>query len=256
MPKYRTIWVSDIHLGTRACKHEHLHSFFKENSAETLYLVGDIIDGWKIKRGAYWPQEHTNIIRQILTHSKKGTKIWYVIGNHDEFARKFLDHAPALGNIKIVDEVDHITVSGKKLLILHGDKYDTVIRYHKWLAFLGDKGYDLLVTLNDTVNWIRNKFKMPYWSFSAFIKHKVKSAVSFIGKFEEILSADCKDNGYDGAVSGHIHCPTMKEIDGFHYFNDGDWCESCTALVEEHDGTFKIIKWTDGSGEVLQEKKI
>lgn len=241
--RVRTIWISDTHLGTRGCKAEHLIEFLKSYQCETLYLVGDIIDGWRMKKSIYWPQTHSNVIRRILTLSKRGAKVIYVTGNHDEFLRKY--SSSEFGNIHLVDEAVHETKDGKRLLVVHGDKYDVVVRYHKWIAFLGDNAYNLLLIINRWFNHIRQKFGYGYWSLSAYIKHKVKKAVSFIGEYEEALAHECSDRNYDGVVCGHIHHAEIKTINNIQYHNCGDWVESCTALTEDFSGNIEIVKWLE-----------
>lgn len=242
---YRSIWISDTHLGTRGCKAKYLDNFLQSTKSEYLYLVGDIIDGWAMTRGHYFPQSHVNIIRRVLSRSRKGTKVCYVIGNHDEFLRKYLDFFEGMdfGNIEINNEFIHKTLDGRDLWVMHGDLYDGVTRYHKWVSHLGDMAYSLLIHLNSLYNNMRQRFGMGYWSLSAYLKHRVKEAVSFITSFEETVANECKKRDYDGVVCGHIHHAEMKDVDGVTYYNDGDWVESCTALVEHHDGTFEIIRW-------------
>lgn len=243
---YRTVWISDVHLGTRGCKAKYLDNFLASIKCDNLYLVGDIIDGWNMSRGpSYFPQEHVNIIRRVLSKSRKGTKVFYVVGNHDEFLRKYLDffEDKDFGNIEIADEFVHTTATGEKLWVIHGDLYDGVTRYHKWVSHLGDIAYNSLVALNSAYNHFRAKFGMGYWSLSAYLKHKVKSAVEFIFKFEEAVANECENRGHDGVVCGHIHHAEIKQIGNVTYYNDGDWVESCTALVEDLDGDIRIIKW-------------
>lgn len=242
--KYRTVWISDIHLGTKGCQAGFLEDFLRSVDCDNLYLVGDIIDGWAMGRGStFFPQEHVNIIRRFLNKARNGTIVKYVIGNHDEFLRKYQDQFTQIGNIEIADEFIHVTADGRKLWVIHGDLYDGVTRYHKWISHLGDIGYTLLIQLNKQFNNIRKFFGHPYWSLSAYIKHKVKGAVEFINSFEDAVSKECKKNGYDGVVCGHIHHAEIKDINGITYYNDGDWVESCTALVEDMDGNIQIITW-------------
>lgn len=234
--KYKTGWISDTHLGSKACKAEELLLFLQENKFEKLYLVGDIIDGWRMKRkGFYWPRSHMRVIEKIFKLSRKGTEVIYIPGNHDEFVREFLDEKNELmlGNIKITNDAVHETVTGRKIWILHGDKYDTVVRNIKWLAVLGDVGYDLLVALNGTFNLVRKMFGLGYWSLAGHIKNKVKSAVEFITKFEDLVINEAKEKGYDGVICGHIHCPKNRED---FYYNCGDWVDSNSALVEDYEG--------------------
>ena len=242
--RYRSIFISDIHLGTKDCKADLLCNFLKHNSANTIYLIGDIIDGWRIQSNNWkWKRSHTNVIRHILNHSKKGTKIVYVIGNHDEFLRPLLPYRITLGKIEICNKFIHFGVDDKRYLVIHGDLFDGISTLAPWVGYLGDKAYDLLLYLNTQYNWIRHKCGFGYWSFSKFLKHKVKGAVDFIFQFEKSLVDYCKRKKYDGVIAGHIHHAEIKDIDGVIYMNDGDWVESCTALVEHFDGTFEIIHW-------------
>lgn len=240
---YRSIFISDVHLGSRGAKADYLSHFLKYNQCEKLYLVGDIIDGWRLKKRIFWPQEHTNVLRRILTKSKRGTDVVYVTGNHDEFLRRY--SGVDLGNIELCDQAEHFTARGERLLVIHGDKYDSVIQTRKWLAILGDWGYETLVVANRYFNRVRRRFGMGYWSLSAYIKHRVKSAVSFITAFEEAVVKDCKKKGYSGVVCGHIHHPEIREIQGVDYYNCGDWVESCTAIVETLDGELKLLQWIE-----------
>jgi len=244
--KYRSIFISDIHLGTKDCKADLLCNFLKHNTANSLYLVGDIIDGWKIQRNKWkWKKSHTNVIQQILKQSKKHTRIVYIAGNHDEFLRPLLPYNLSFGQIEFVNKIDHIGVDGKRYLVIHGDMFDGITKLAPWLGYLGDKAYDILLYLNTKYNWIRHKLGFGYWSFSKFLKHKVKGAVDFIFQFEQNLANYCKRKYYDGVICGHIHHAEIKQIDEIIYMNDGDWVESCTALVENFDGTFEIITWEE-----------
>ncbi len=239
--KYRSIWISDVHLGTRACKSPYLIDFLKHNDCEYLYLVGDIIDIWRMEKSIYWPQDHNDILRRILTRSKRGTKVIYVIGNHDE---KLKDFTPIqLGNISLQDEAIHITASGKKFLVTHGDSFDSIMKYHKWLARLGDSAYNFIVAINNVYNWYRRVMGKNYWSLSRYLKTKVKTSTKFITDYEELISLYAKKHNYDGVICGHIHVAEHKIINDIEYWNDGDWCESCTALLEHYDGTFELIEW-------------
>ena len=243
--KYKTIFISDVHLGTRDCQANKLNNFLKHNSCETLYLVGDIIDAWKIQQNKWrWKQSHTNVVRRILGHAKRGTKVVYVAGNHDEFLRPMIPYGFSFGLIEIQNQTEHIGVDGKRYLVTHGDLFDGITRLAPWLAFLGDKLYDLVLDWNSKFNWVRHKLGFGYWSLSQFLKHRVKKAADFMFKFEENLANYCKKRGFDGVICGHIHHAEIKEINGVMYMNDGDWVESCTALVEHHDGRWEIVIWT------------
>lgn len=244
-PQYRTIWISDVHLGTAGCKAAHLVDFLKAHECETLYLVGDIIDGWKLKNVFYWPQEHTNVIRKVLTKAKRGTKVYYVTGNHDEFLRKFVGYQLELGNIKVVNEHVHTTADGRRLLITHGDAFDVITRYHRWVAMAGDVAYEGAMRFNYWFNRGRRALGMNYWSLSAFAKQRVKAAVNVVSLFEDSVARECQRRGLDGVVCGHIHHAEIAERHGVTYHNCGDWVESCTALAEDHNGRIQILRWVE-----------
>ncbi len=238
---FRTIWISDIHLGTAGCNAAMLIDFLHSIECETLYLVGDIVDGWRLKKGWYWPAEHNAVVRRILKLAHKGTRVVFIPGNHDEM---FRDYAGLnFGGVEVALDAVHETADGRRLLITHGDMFDGVVLYARWLAFLGDKAYSLLLKSNILVNRVRKMLKMPYWSLSAHMKKRVKNAVQYICSFEEAVAREVAQRGLDGVVCGHIHCAEIREIHGITYYNDGDWVESCTALVEAHDGHMSIIDW-------------
>lgn len=243
---YRTIFLSDIHLGTRGCQAERLLDFLKQHTCDRLYLVGDIVDGWRLKSHLFWPQSHSNVLRRFLTLTKRGTDVIYVTGNHDEFLRKYSDLA--IGNLQLVDRAEHQTADGRRLLVVHGDEFDVVTRYHRWLAFLGDAGYTLLLEINRHLNRLRERLGYGYWSLSAWVKQRVKRAVSFIGEFEAALAHQCHKEGFDGVVCGHIHHAEIRDVGGMLYLNCGDWVESCTALVEDDDGVFSVLEWNQCKG--------
>jgi len=242
---YRSIFISDVHLGTRDCKAEALNNFLKHNTCETLYLVGDIIDAWKIQQNRWrWKQSHTNVIRRVMGHAKRGTRVIYVAGNHDEFLRPLIPMGIGFGLIEVVNQTEHIGVDGRHYLVTHGDLFDGITRLAPWLAFLGDKLYDFVLNLNSQFNAVRRRLRLGYWSLSKYLKYKVKKASDFLFQFERNLATYCKKRGYDGVICGHIHHAEIKEIDGVTYMNDGDWVESMTALVEHHSGTWEIVTWT------------
>jgi UDP-2,3-diacylglucosamine pyrophosphatase LpxH len=241
--RYRTVFISDLHLGTPGCRAEDLLDFLKASTCEHLYLVGDIIDGWQLRRRWYWPQAHNDVVQKLLRAARKGCRVTFVPGNHDEFARGFIGHQ--FGGIEVVDEAVHVTADGKRLWVTHGDYFDGVIQHAKWLAYVGDNLYEFTLKLNRYLNHLRAKFGLPYWSLSAYLKLKVKKAVSFINDFEQAVAHEARKNGHQGVVCGHIHHAEIREIDGVLYCNDGDWVESLTALVEHHDGRLEILRWGD-----------
>lgn len=248
---YRTIFISDVHLGTRDCKAEALNNFLKHNTCDTLYLVGDIIDAWRIQQNKWrWKQSHTNVVRRILGHAKRDTRVIYVAGNHDEFLRPMIPLGLNFGSVELSNQCDHIGVNGKKYLVTHGDLFDGITRLAPWISFLGDKAYDFVLNLNSKYNWIRHRFGFGYWSLSKYLKGRVKKAVDFVFQFEKNLARYCKKRGYDGVICGHIHHAEIKEIEGITYMNDGDWVESMTALVEHHDGRWEIVTWTKEKDDV------
>lgn len=241
--QYRTIWISDVHLGTRGCKAEFLLDFLKHTESETLYLVGDIIDGWRMRRSWYWAQSHNDVIQKILRKARKGTKVIYIPGNHDEALRDY--DGILLGGIAVRSHHIHETADGRRLLIIHGDQFDGIVQYAKWLARLGDSAYNLCLVLNHWFNHFRRRIGYPYWSLSAYLKKRVKNAVEYISNYEEAIAREARRRGADGVVCGHIHQAEMRMIDGVLYCNDGDWVESCTALVESPSGRLDILRWTD-----------
>jgi UDP-2,3-diacylglucosamine pyrophosphatase LpxH len=243
--KYKSIFISDIHLGTRFSKAKVLLNFFKYNESDQLILVGDIIDGWAIKRKLIWPQEHSDVIQKILKKARKGTKVTFITGNHDEFLRPFVPLI--LGDsVSIANELEYEAINNKKYYITHGDFFDSITMTKKWLAILGDYGYDLLLHLNVVLNFFRKRIGIKkYWSLSKYVKDNVKSSVSFISDFEVVLSTHAKNKGYDGIICGHIHKAEIRDINEIEYLNCGDWVESCTAIVETYEGEFKIIHWLE-----------
>jgi len=241
--RYRTIFISDVHLGTRGCKAQFLLDFLKHTESDYLYLVGDIVDGWRLRRSWYWHQSHNDVVQKVLRKARKGTHVVYVPGNHDEALRDYLDMQ--FGGIAIVGETTHMTADGRRLLVIHGDAFDGVVRYAKWLAFLGDRAYSVALTANHWLNKARLSLGLPYWSLSAFLKSKVKNAVKYVTEYEVAIAAEARRRGADGVVCGHIHKAEIREIAGVLYCNDGDWVESCTALVEHFDGRLEIVRWTD-----------
>jgi UDP-2,3-diacylglucosamine pyrophosphatase LpxH len=240
--KVRTVWISDLHLGTPGCQAAALLEFLRTTECQTLYLVGDIIDGWQLRRSWYWPQAHNDVVQKLLRKARKGTRVVYVPGNHDEPLRDYLNLN--FGGIEVEEEVTHTLADGRRLLVIHGDLFDGVIRHAKWLAYLGDTAYTLILAFNHWFNHLRGRLGFPYWSLSQYLKHKVKNAVSFISDFEHVLANEARRRGLDGVVCGHIHKAEIRDIDGILYCNDGDWVESLTALVETHAGELRILHWS------------
>jgi len=243
---FRTIWISDTHLGTAGCQAGRLLDFLRCTESDYLYLVGDIIDGWQLRRRWYWHQSHNDVVQKILRKARKGTAVVYIPGNHDEAVRHFLDLA--FGGVAIRDEAVHTTARGLRLLVTHGDLFDGVVQYARWLAYLGDRLYNTSLRLNRWLNAVRARLGLPYWSLAQFLKYKVKNAVSYIVAFEEALAAEARGRHFDGVVCGHIHKAEIRDIGGVLYCNDGDWVESLTALVEKPDGTLEILHWRDVAG--------
>ena len=241
--RYRTIWISDVHLGTRGCNAGMLIDFLDHVDSEHLFLVGDMIDGWRLKKKFFWPAAHNDVVWRLLKRAKRGTKVTYIPGNHDEVFRQFtgLD----FGGIAIRRQAIHVTADGRRLLVLHGDEFDAITLAHRWLAHVGDAAYTVLMGVNRWFNLARRGLGMPYWSLSQHAKAKVKNAVAFISDFEEVVAHAAGTRGVDGVVCGHIHTAEQREIEGVAYYNDGDWVESCTALVEHVDGTMEILRWAD-----------
>jgi UDP-2,3-diacylglucosamine pyrophosphatase LpxH len=243
---YKSIFISDVHLGSKGCKADLLCEFLKENTSENLFLVGDIIDFWRLKRKFYWLQSHTDVIRKILKASKRGTKVTYVAGNHDDTFRALLPYNVHFGDIELVNSCEYKAVNGKTYLVIHGDLFDGVLRTRlQWLYHLGDILYNILLSINIGVAKVRSWLNLPYWSLSAYLKNKTKEAVSYVNNFEDLITDYCKKRNVDGVICGHVHRAEIKMIKDIEYMNDGDWVESMTALVEHHDGRWEIIEWLD-----------
>ncbi len=240
--RVRTAWISDLHLGTPGCRAEALLDFLRQLECETLFLVGDIIDGWQLRRSWYWPQAHNDVVQKLLRKARKGTRVIFVPGNHDEFARKYVQHN--FGGVEVVDDWIHVTADGCLLWVTHGDLFDGVIQCAKWLALFGDNLYDITLKLNRLLNSLRARLGLPYWSLSKYLKLKVKRAVSYVSDFEAAVAREARKRGVHGVVCGHIHHAEMREIGGILYANDGDWVESMTALVEHADGRLEIVDWS------------
>jgi len=239
--RYRSIFISDIHLGTRGCQAELLLDFIRQVACDRLYLVGDIVDGWKLRSGWFWPQAHNDVVQKVLRLARKGVEVIYVPGNHDEVVRDFC--GVHFGGVIVARDTVHVAADGRRYLVTHGDEFDGVVQYAPWLAFVGDWAYRTVLTLNTMLNRIRRRLGFGYWSLSAFLKVKVKNALQFIEDFEGAVAAEARRRGVDGVICGHIHKAEMRDIDGVTYINDGDWVESCTALVEHFDGRMEILHW-------------
>jgi UDP-2,3-diacylglucosamine pyrophosphatase LpxH len=247
--RFRTIFLSDVHLGTKGCQADRLLDFLRHHEADTIYLVGDIVDGWQLRSGWYWPQAHNDVVQKLLRHARKGTRVIYIPGNHDEFLRDYC--GMHFGGVDMAETAIHVAADGRRYLVLHGDLFDIVIRHARWLALLGDKAYDAAIRVNTLFNAVRRALGFTYWSLSQWAKLKVKNAVKFIGEFEQALAAEAGRHKVDGVICGHIHHAIIRDDLGPRYINCGDWVESCTAAVEHHDGRFEIIAWTGSTGDRL-----
>ncbi|MDT8409894.1 MAG: UDP-2,3-diacylglucosamine diphosphatase [Wenzhouxiangellaceae bacterium] len=239
----RTIWISDVHLGYPGCSAEYLLEFIRDMRCDTLYLVGDIIDFWSLKKKRHWPQAHNNVLRSILGKAKHDTRVIYVPGNHDEAMRAY--DGMTLGNVEIHDRIVHETADGRRLLVMHGDQFDSAVVNSKFIGLIGSAGYDFLLRINRYVNWCRARFGSDYWSLASAVKHKVKKAVKYISNFESAVAHEAHRQQVDGLVCGHIHRAELTRLNGITYMNCGDWVESCTALIEYHDGTLELLKLAD-----------
>jgi UDP-2,3-diacylglucosamine pyrophosphatase LpxH len=252
MRHFRTLFISDVHLGARGCQAELLLDFLRYHDADTIYLVGDIVDGWQLRSGWYWPQAHNDVVQKFLRKARKGARMIYVPGNHDEFLRDY--YGTHFGGIEVAERAFHDGADGKRYLVIHGDHFDLVVTQARWLAHLGDHAYDFALLANRLFNAVRQRFGFGYWSLSQWAKQKVKNAVNYIGEFERSLNLEAKRNGADGVICGHIHHATIHDKFGIRYINCGDWVESCTAIAEHLDGRFEIVSWTELSARDEQEE--
>ncbi|OQP88313.1 UDP-2,3-diacylglucosamine hydrolase [Rhizobium rhizosphaerae] len=239
--RFRTLFISDVHLGSKAARTDYLLDFLRHHDAETIILVGDIVDGWRLKRSWYWPQSCNDVVQKLLRKARKGTRIIYIPGNHDEFLRDF--PGVHFGGIEVATRHMHEAADGKRYLVLHGDEYDVVVRNARILAYLGDWAYDAAIVINIGLSAVRRRLGLPYWSFSAWAKLQVKHAVSFIGAFQKAVAEDARRAGADGVICGHIHHALIEDIEGVRYINTGDWVESCTAVAEHFDGRMELMIW-------------
>jgi UDP-2,3-diacylglucosamine pyrophosphatase LpxH len=239
----RTLFISDLHLGSKIAKADYLIDFLRVHEAETIYLVGDIVDGWRLRRTWHWPQSHNDVVQKLLRKARKGARVIYIAGNHDEFLRDF--QGIHFGGIEVADQRIHVAADGRRYLVIHGDQFDAIVHNVRWLAYLGDKAYDLAIVVNRVVGRFRRALGLPYWSFSSWAKVTVKRAVNFISAFQAIVAEQAGNAGVDGVICGHIHHAAMEDIGGIRYINTGDWVESCTAVVENFDGSMEILRWTE-----------
>jgi len=247
---FKTLFISDIHLGSKPAKAEFLIDFLRWHEAETIFLVGDIVDGWRLRRAWHWPQAHNDVVQKLLRKARKGTRVVYVAGNHDEFLRSF--QGEHFGGVVVCDRAIHEGADGRRYLVIHGDQFDGIVNNVRWLAYLGDRAYDAAILINRAVAFFRHRLGMSYWSFSSWAKGRVKHAVNFISAFQDVVAEEARRHEVDGIICGHIHHAAIAEIGGVRYINTGDWVESCTAIAENHDGSFEIIIWakqTERSGE-------
>jgi UDP-2,3-diacylglucosamine pyrophosphatase LpxH len=242
---YRTLFISDVHLGSKGCQAERLLDFLRDHDADRIYLVGDIVDGWQLRSGWYWPQQHNDVVQKLLRKARKGARVIYVPGNHDEFLRNYC--GTHFGGIEVAETAIHDGADGRRYLVIHGDVFDLIVMQARWLALLGDKAYEFAIVANRLFNALRRRLGFPYWSLSQWAKLKVKNAVNYIGQFEETLAEEARRHSVDGVVCGHIHHAAIRDIQGLRYLNCGDWVESCTALAEHVDGRFEILVWTDAA---------
>jgi UDP-2,3-diacylglucosamine pyrophosphatase LpxH len=249
--RFRALFISDVHLGAKGCQAEKLLDFLRDHDADTIYLVGDIVDGWQLKSGWYWPQAHNDVVQKLLRQARKGARIIYLPGNHDEFLRDY--YGTHFGGVEVQDKAMHEGVDGRRYLVIHGDHFDLVVTQARWLALLGDKAYDFAITANRLFNGLRRRLGFPYWSLSQWAKLKVKNAVNFIGQFEKTLVAEAERHQANGVICGHIHHAVIHDDYGIRYINCGDWVESCTAVVEHHEGKFEIIDWSNNKSRTPPE---
>lgn len=239
--RFRALFISDVHLGTRGCQAEQLLDFLRHHDADIIYLVGDIVDGWQLRSSWYWPSTHNDVVQKLLRKARKGARLVYIPGNHDEFLRDF--YGTHFGGVEVVADALHVGADGRRYHVTHGDNFDLVVRHARWLALLGDHTYRFALVLNTTFNVVRRRLGLPYWSLSQWAKLKVKNAVNYIGAFETTLTMEAERHQVDGVICGHIHHAAMRDIGGLRYINCGDWVESCTAVVEHPDGRFEIVSW-------------
>lgn len=242
MPTVRSVFISDVHLGTRACQADRLLDFLREHPSEHLFMVGDIIDFWAMNRGIVWTPAQNTVVQKVLRRARHSGNVYLIPGNHDEALREY--HGTAFGDIHIVNEYIHTAADGRRYLLIHGDEFDQVTRYHRWVAVLGDASYNLLVRINLWLSWLRRTLRIPgYWSLAGYAKRKVKKAINFIFDFEDSVIHNVRERGLDGVICGHIHWAAIKQVDELTYLNCGDWVDSCSAIVEHLDGRMELVNW-------------
>ncbi len=239
--QFRTLFISDVHLGSKQSQAGLLLNFLKHHDADKIYLVGDIIDGWRLRRAWHWPQIHSDVVQKILRKARKGARVIYIAGNHDEFLREF--QGKHFGGIEVRDRDVHETADGRRFLVIHGDQFDVVVHNHRKIAYLGDWAYDAAMAVNVAMNKARSALGLPYWSFSSWAKGRVKEAVKFVGAFRSVVTEEARRTDVDGIICGHIHCPEIGDINGVSYVNTGDWVESCSAVGENADGSLELLFW-------------
>jgi len=242
LKQVRSIFLSDIHLGTRACQAGRLLDFLREHESDHLYLVGDIVDFWAMTRSVSWSAEQNTVVQKVLKRARHKVNVVYVPGNHDEALREH--DGISLGDIRVIKDCEHVAADGRRYLVIHGDAFDQVTKYHRWLAVLGDQTYELLVRLNGALSWVRRTLGIAgYWSLAGYAKRRVKTAVSFVFDFEDSVVRYARERDFDGVICGHVHCAAIKEIEGLTYVNCGDWVDSCTAILEHSDGSLELVEW-------------
>ncbi|NKI17731.1 UDP-2,3-diacylglucosamine diphosphatase [Spongiibacter sp. KMU-166] len=241
--RYKTVWLSDIHLGFKDCRAEYLLDFLAKVECDSIYLIGDVIDLWAMKRSLFWPSSHYDVLRSLFNKANAGTRIVYIPGNHDEPFRDYVGNI--FGPIEIRKDAVYTTVKGKRLLMFHGDCLDEHIQLRKWENLIGDAAYDLLLFLNRWANFFRRRSGRHYWSLATYIKQRIPNARQVIEVFEQAAVQEAAARNLDGVICGHIHQPALKEIDGLLYCNDGDWIENCTVLTEDDAGNMELLQWTE-----------
>ena len=242
----RALFISDVHLGSRACKAEQLLDFLRHHDADTIYLVGDIVDGWQLRSGWHWPQAHNDVIQKLLRKARKGTRLIYVPGNHDEFLRDYF--GTHFGGVVVTEQATHVAADGRRYVVMHGDQFDGRIKRARRFAAFGDHVRMLLQAANTVVNVVRHGLSLPRWSLSQWAKYKVKDVLNYVQSFEEALAAEATRRQAEGVICGHVHQASIRDFPAARYINCGDWVESCSAAVEHFDGRLEIVSWKLAAG--------